>query len=233
MPEFQNVLAIDTALSGCCAGVFVAGKNQGFNQIESMPRGQAERLIPMIGVVLEKADLTYDDLDALVVTVGPGAFTGLRIGLSAARSLSMALDIPLFGITSFQAMMLKYLSESSSNADVGVVLETKRKDFYFQHFSANGEALSEGRALPGDEVSEHLTEPYILIGDACARFQAETGLQGDVEEYALTLPSLIAQALCAGKDLFCPPEPLYLRGADVSQPKKPARILESGAFSSN
>src|SRR5262249_27068835 len=130
MERFQNILAIDTALGACSAGLRVNGKH--FARSEIMLSGHAERLMPMINEVMEEAGVKFPDLDTVVTTTGPGAFTGLRIGLSAAKSLGLALDIPVFGITTLQALALQYSAEKKPSGPLGVILETKREDFYFQ-----------------------------------------------------------------------------------------------------
>lgn len=95
------LLVIDTSLRAC--GVAVSG---GAFALERMERGQEVRLIPLIGEILEIAHLTYKDLKGIVVAVGPGSFTGIRIGLAAAMGLGLALSIPIFGASTLEALGL-------------------------------------------------------------------------------------------------------------------------------
>lgn len=73
---------------------------------EEMARGQAERLMGLLAEVLGAADVTWGELSALAVGVGPGNFTGIRIGVSAARGLALGLGIPAYGVTGFEARTL-------------------------------------------------------------------------------------------------------------------------------
>src|SRR5690606_16700300 len=87
-PGQKPVLAIDTALGACSAAVYDAGFGQTLAvQSVAMERGHAEALVPMIERVMDKSRLAFEDLDRVVTTVGPGSFTGLRVGISAARGI--------------------------------------------------------------------------------------------------------------------------------------------------
>ena len=99
----RPVLAIDAALGACAAAVYDAGLGQTLAvQSYVMSRGHAEVLMPMIERVMRGTG--YESLDAVAVTAGPGAFTGLRIGLAAARGIALAADIPAIGVSAFAAI---------------------------------------------------------------------------------------------------------------------------------
>ncbi len=220
--EFKNILAFDTALQGCSVGVCAGGKV--FARVEMMLSGQGEKLIPIINDVLAEGGLKFADVDAIVTTVGPGAFTGLRIGLSAAKSFGLALDIPVFGITSLQALALQYAKEKPQKHPLAVILETKREDFYFQTFDKDVKADSEARAISGDVIRKVvMTDDYVLIGDGVERFvlPVETN-----SHYLLTDAGFIAKYFYENNkaNVFTADlSPVYLRGPDVTTPKKPAR----------
>jgi tRNA threonylcarbamoyladenosine biosynthesis protein TsaB len=164
MGQFKNILAIDSALQGCGAGVCVDGKISAHG--EAMNSGQAERLMPIVQDVLQAAGLKFFDLHAIVTTVGPGAFTGLRIGLSTAKSLGLALEIPVFGVSTLQTLASQYTNEKKPDGAITVILETKRTDFYFQIFSKGAAPLSEAKALPAEEIAGILkTGDFTVIGD--------------------------------------------------------------------
>ncbi len=110
----MRVLAIDTALAACSAAVLdtaVGGVSAGIVASESLPmvRGHAEALIPLIARVMKAAGMTFPDLDRLVVTTGPGSFTGLRVGIAAARGLGVATKIPVVGVSTLSAYAAPYL----------------------------------------------------------------------------------------------------------------------------
>ncbi len=126
------VLAIDSTMNGCGACLYDDANGVIFSEILEMSRGQAEHLMPLIDDMVQD----YDDIDLIAVTKGPGAFTGMRIGIATAKSLGLALDIPVFGVCTFEAVLNTYLSDDSpeSHGYYGVLLETKRQDYYFQMF---------------------------------------------------------------------------------------------------
>jgi len=88
----MRVLALDTS-GPWCAAALLSGGTCLESLAEDMPRGQAERLLPLAQEVLARHDMAMRDLDAVAVGIGPGDFTGIRIPLSAARGLALALDI--------------------------------------------------------------------------------------------------------------------------------------------
>ncbi|MCV2888015.1 tRNA (adenosine(37)-N6)-threonylcarbamoyltransferase complex dimerization subunit type 1 TsaB [Ruegeria aquimaris] len=102
MPSDPVVLAFDTSAAHCAAALLV-GDRIVATRTEDMGRGQAERLFPLLEEVLAEAGKTWRDLTAIGVGVGPGNFTGIRISVSAARGLALALDIPAVGIDGFDA----------------------------------------------------------------------------------------------------------------------------------
>jgi tRNA threonylcarbamoyladenosine biosynthesis protein TsaB len=215
MPKFKNILALDTALNHCGVGVHMPGGI--FAESVAMMQGHAGHLLPMAECVLKKAATGYDDLEAIAVTVGPGAFTGLRIGLSAARAMAMALDLPLFGITTTQLLALQHTRQKPEK--IMVVLETKRQDFYVQSFDAQGTALSEAAALGKDNIE---IEDFALVGDGAERL---TGKKADI-----SIPDigLMATLLATDPKYFTEgAEPVYLRGADVTLSKRKNRIFEA------
>ncbi len=103
--------------------------------------------MPMIASVLAEAELSVDALDLIAVTIGPGGFTGLRIGLAAARGLALATGVPLLGITSFAAVAASVDARPSApGCSLVVALDSKRSELYLQGFAADGTALADGRA---------------------------------------------------------------------------------------
>ncbi len=222
MPQFKNILAFDTALQGCSVGVCAGGRV--FARTEKMASGQGEQLIPIINDVMAQAGIKISELDAIVTTVGPGAFTGLRIGLSAAKAMGLAIDKPVFGITMLQALALQYVAEKKPTHSLAVILETKRDDFYFQSFDRNAKAEDEARAIAGDALKKILERgDHVMLGDGVERFARPD----EVEASCLLMDAGFAAKYFYennGADVFSKDvAPVYLRGADVSMPKKPQR----------
>ena len=98
------LLAFDVAGNACSAAVWSGGEVVS-HVSEEMERGQAERLAPMLKSVMGRAALVFSQLEMIAVTVGPGSFTGIRIGLSLAKSLALATGRPLYGVTTFELQM--------------------------------------------------------------------------------------------------------------------------------
>lgn len=214
MPGFNNIFALDTALNHCGVGVYASGRV--FAESLDMVQGHAGHLLPMAERVLKKSEIGYDGLEAIAVTVGPGAFTGLRIGLSAARSMALALDLPLFGITTTQLLALQHVRQKPEK--VMVVLETKRQDFYVQSFAVDGSPLSDAAALEKDIID---SGDFTLIGDGVGRFT------GQAARFTAPDIGLMAELLVGDPDFFTKgAEPLYLRPADVTASKRQNRIFE-------
>ncbi len=233
MSSFRTVLALDTAMSGCSVCVYNSDKDELVSKSKSMVRGQAEHLVPLVEEVMLDVGLDYQELDAVITTVGPGAFTGLRIGLSTARSLALALSIPIYGITTLQVLALEYVQRCDLKGQLVVLIETKRDDFYVQVFDKSGRPLKEASALLAEDIAGLLidTEPVVFIGDAIGRFQdvlGEVAPEGIYEEgYDLPSSSVMSQALVKGVSgvILENTEPVYLRDADVSKSKKIQRVL--------
>jgi tRNA A37 threonylcarbamoyladenosine modification protein TsaB len=97
------ILAFDTSAAHCAAALLSGGRIVA-QRSEEMGRGQAERLMPLLQEVMDEAGLDWSGLTRIGVGVGPGIFTGIRIAVSAARGLALALDIPAIGVSGFDAI---------------------------------------------------------------------------------------------------------------------------------
>jgi tRNA threonylcarbamoyl adenosine modification protein YeaZ len=97
------LLAVDTSAADCAAAIFLNGKI--FSTVREMKKGQAEHLFDVIEDTLEQARVKKSQIDLIVVGIGPGNFTGIRIGLAAAKGLALSLKVPLSGVNSFQATL--------------------------------------------------------------------------------------------------------------------------------
>jgi tRNA threonylcarbamoyl adenosine modification protein YeaZ len=167
--------------------------------IEDMPQGQAERIFPAMAELLGGAGVGYPDLTRIAVTTGPGSFTGMRIGLSAARGLSLALGIPAVGIPSLTALSL------SASGAAAVLLDARRGEAYFQQFAAPGEPAGDLQLLPREEAEARLRP-------------GEATLAGPFVDVAA-----LARFAAALEPARWPPEPAYVRGADA-RPQERFRV---------
>ena len=236
----MKILALDTALTGCGVCVYDADTGDAQTMRREMGRGQVEHLIPMAQQAMDKAGVAFADLDMITTTIGPGAFTGVRIGLSAARGFALSLGKPLIGLTTLDVLAAQYFEANKGikNQCLAVILETKRRDFYFQIFDDNGTAVTDAIACSGADIvtalSDYNAQNIICVGDAIERFQGENGdteyqfIDGFGAIDAAVLARLGHNAYMSNADDFATlPAPLYLRPPDVSQPKRKPRILSA------
>ena len=237
MAEFKYILGLDTAMAACSASLFDVAGNNFATQIHQMPRGQAERLVPMAQDVVKEAGISFSDIDAIATTVGPGAFTGLRIGLSTARTFGLALDIPVIGCVTTDVLAKQFFEEQDIEQEqiLAVLIETKRKDFYIRTYNADMSFNTEPQELELGEVLKLLaSENAVCIGDVLSRFQKAAGdnLPANItfiDGYEVPDPEVICRLCKCYEEQGVldkhDAEPLYLRGADTSEPKKKARVI--------
>jgi tRNA threonylcarbamoyladenosine biosynthesis protein TsaB len=213
------VLAIDTSTSACSAALWRDGAVLA-RRLRDMARGQSEALIPMVAEVMAEAGLGFAALDLLAVTVGPGAFTGLRIGLAAARGLALASGLPLAGISTPLAVAAAVpLAERQGRTMIAAV-DSRRDEAWIQAFDETLVPLGEVEALLPEQVAERFTGPVVLAGDAAPRLlalmpQAVMASSSGWPDAAWVAP-LAAALWEKGEALL--PDPLYLRPPDVTLP---------------
>ena len=217
------LLAIDTAGAACSAALWKDGGVRSRRRAE-MARGQAERLIPMVQDVLAGADVSFPALSAVAVTLGPGAFTGVRIGLAAAKGLATALEVPLIGVTCFEAVAAAVPDSSRDGRVLAVVLESKRSDLYLQTFDAGIVPKGPPAAIELERLHDELLfAPVLLAGDAKERAFAALGAHSEVAVFdgddAVDATWVAALAVARWPGSTAPLKPLYLRPPDVTLPR--------------
>jgi tRNA threonylcarbamoyladenosine biosynthesis protein TsaB len=219
-----TTLGIDSTGTACSAAIW-RGERVAARRFAAMERGQAEALMPMVAAVLDEAALAIDALDVIAVTVGPGAFTGVRIGIAAARGLSLASGVPALGVSSFVAAAAQAPLEERRGRPLLVALDSRRTEFFVAMFDADDAPLMPGALLSADEIAARLpAEPLLLAGDGAAALAAAlkgTDLAlaksaGAID--AADVARLAARAWRAGMRPP-PPEPLYLRAPDTTMPR--------------
>lgn len=216
-------LAYDTTGAQCALILLNDGQTVG-RYVEAMDFGQAEVLIPQIRAVLENAGLRFADLGLLAVCVGPGSFTGVRAGISAARAFKMACPgVTVAGITAFEAYVRALEPQELAEINA-VIIETKRDDYYFQLFDENLNRLTDPAAGTYDNLKDLLRHHKVsLVGDGVERFLSRpSGLSLHAIKMleALPIEQLAAAGLKHYRDKVIDyPKPLYLRAPDVAAPK--------------
>ncbi len=219
----MNVLALDTATSACSAALWRDGMVLA-HRFAMMPRGQSEALLPMVRDVMRESGCGFPDLGLIAVTVGPGAFTGLRIGLAAARGMALASGVDCLGLTTLEAVAHGVPAAERDGAPILVALESKRADIYAQVFSSDLAPLGSPRALLPEDLAEMVPSGTVrVVGDAAERTAAALAAAGAdaIVSTAIGVPDAATIAgLAAGRagQVAGPPAPLYLRPPDVRIP---------------
>ena len=204
-------LALDTALDACSVAV-VEGERVHARLSEPMARGHQERLAPMVAEAMSQAGLPFEALRRIGVTVGPGSFTGLRVGLAFARAMALALDIPCVGVGTLRA-----LAASLDAADLAVAaVDARRGQVYLQAFRAGRPAMT-----PEALAVEAAVDVLLALGADGSTPVAGSGaplLAGIGHGVASVLapdPVVLVRLCTARPSADEPPRPLYLRAADA------------------
>ena len=203
------VLAFDTSLAACSAAI-VDGERVLARRVEPMARGHQERLAPLVAEIMAEAGLSFDALDRIGVTVGPGSFTGLRVGLAFAKGLSAALGVPAIGVGTLEA-----LAEPFPGVVVAA-LDAKRGQVYLQGFS-DRRPVTAPDALPVETAAARVAElqPQVLVGSGAPMLSQ---VVSTAAIYAADHVDSLAVARLAAVKPPVPPRPLYLRAPDARLP---------------
>ena len=202
----ERLLIFDTSGAACSAAILADGRVVA-ERYRAMVRGHAEHLVPALGETLAAAGLAWDRLDGIGVTRGPGAFTGLRIGLAAARGLALVLDIPVIGITTFEALAVR------APAGCVVAIDTRREDFYCQRCGPGGTAAGRPEILPAAgalALARAGGLPLVADTPGLAGESAPAG-PPRAAEFAPAIAARYREHGGAGRPGFAMPQPFYLR----------------------
>jgi tRNA threonylcarbamoyladenosine biosynthesis protein TsaB len=216
------LLAFDTAGPDCAAALArddADGAQILARRSERIGRGHAEALIPMIDEVLVEAGLVYGDIQRVAVTTGPGSFTGVRVGIAAARALALALGIPAAGIGSLPAVAAA-AARPNIRGTVIAALYAKRGEVYvYAQDIVSRTVLVPPSAMPAGDTAgilQSLPQPLILTGSAAPLLADALGGSDVIVADTAESPDIADVALLGiAASPNAPPAPLYLRGADA------------------
>ena len=224
----MRVLAIDTALDACSAAVLDTARAE-IVAAESrvMARGHAEALIPMIARVMAAAAIEFNELNRIAVTVGPGSFTGLRVGIAAARGIALAAGKPAIGLTTLSGYAAPHIAADDTRS-VAAVIDARHEHVYLQVFGPGGRTVVAPRVAPLREaVLAALTGSARVVGSGADLITASWPRTEPpptvVDQRGAPDIDWIARLGAAAPDPHAPPKPLYLRPPDA-QPQQ-ARLL--------
>lgn len=228
------ILAIDTALDACAAAVLDTEASKLIAQ-ESQPmkRGHAEALMPLIGRVITQSGIGFAGLGRIAVTTGPGSFTGLRVGLSAARGIALAADKPVVGVTTLTAYAAPVVSRNGEHPVVSAI-DARHDQVYLQVVGGNGGSLVMPQVVPVEEAltAWRFGAPH-LVGNA-ARILADrwpSHVAPPVAVDAREAPDItwVGWLGAAVSPSTAPPRPFYLRAPDVKPAKEAQHTLQQAA----
>jgi tRNA threonylcarbamoyladenosine biosynthesis protein TsaB len=223
----MKILAFDSATSACSAAIWRDGEIPA-RRFQAMERGQSEALIPMVVEVLKEAGLTFAEIDFIAVTVGPGAFTGVRIGLAAARGMALAGGLPIIGVTTFEAMAHGQDADERAGRSLVVAIDAKRTDIYAQSFGPDLSPLGPAAAVMPEALASALpVGPLLIAGDGASLLRAALGA-ADMDRIrfapGIGAPDAVHVAALAAERtataaVDAAPRPLYLRPPDARLPE--------------
>ena len=194
------ILAFDTSSSACTAALFDGAGSCVARRDEMIGRGHAERLVPMIAELLQGRSV-----GSILVGVGPGSFTGIRVAIAAAHGLSIGWDAELAGMSS-----LALIAAGVEGAEVAVAVVGGHGELFVQEFAASGEPASELRNL-APAMAAAATKTPLVIGSGAGQLVDARGWGETRDAWPFA-----ANALGLPKGLrTMPPKPVYARAPDA------------------
>jgi tRNA threonylcarbamoyl adenosine modification protein YeaZ len=226
------LLAIDTAANLCAACVYdgATGRELG-REVLDIGKGHAERLIGVIDSALGRAGIVYKDLDRIGVAIGPGSFTGVRVGVATARGLALALGIPAVGVNTLGALAAEAHADFPDRPILAAI-DGRRGDLYCAVHAPDGVVLSEPAAISvAEAVALARRHDAAVAGNGADAVLAEagekrppdTGLRGATADIGFYARLVAASGATNEK-----PKPLYLRGADA-KPQSGFALARAGS----
>ena len=206
------VLALDTSGVDCSACVYDSASDRVLGEVcEMIGKGHAERLMAVIDGAVQQAQLPLQKVERIAVTIGPGSFTGIRVGVAAARGFALSLGVEAVGVTTLETLALHHLL-TNPGRPVAVGLDAKRNEAYLQTFAADGLPLAEATLLSLDDARGVLSGfDGAVIGSAAPLFAGEEIGSGP-DHFPIASVARSAARKQAGQPK---PAPLYLRGPDA------------------
>ncbi|HEY1735650.1 MAG TPA: tRNA (adenosine(37)-N6)-threonylcarbamoyltransferase complex dimerization subunit type 1 TsaB [Methylovirgula sp.] len=226
----MKILAIDTALAATSACVFEtgAGSPEAAESV-SMERGHAEALLPLIARVMAASDGGFDRLARIAVTVGPGSFTGLRIGIAAARAIALARQLPVVGVSTLAALAAPLILEKQPGLAVAAI-DAHHGNIYLAAFGSDGRTLVLPRLVALRDAMRILEPgPLRLIGSGAPMLAIEASAAGRevrlIDEAIAPDIFWVAKLGLLADPQNSPARPLYLKAPDVKPPARQPAVF--------
>ncbi len=214
----MTILALDTAGSLCAAALYDPHRQKILAEVShDIGKGHAEVLMDYVAQCFSQAGIERSAVSRIAVNIGPGSFTGVRVGVSAARGFGLALSCPVVGISGFEALASEAHEQVGAQALL-VAFSAYRGDIYAQGFAADGTPSTQ--PLAGSEaeiiaVLQQLGADYALCGSAAEQLRHIEGRERTITGTQSSAVIGTFARLAAQREAGKPPEPLYMRGPDV------------------
>jgi tRNA threonylcarbamoyladenosine biosynthesis protein TsaB len=212
------ILAIDTSF-GPVGGALLTLSGGVVASFEAdNPAGtQAETLPPLVADMFVSAGASFQQLDRIAVTVGPGAFTGVRVGLAFAKGLRLATGAAILGVTTLECLAAQAARAAPGHA-VGAAIDAKRGEIYVQAFDASVAPLTGAAAVATESAADmlraSLTSPFVLTGSGAGLL----GIEARIVEAGRVDTKFLAQRMALADPVRYPATPAYLRAPDAKLP---------------
>lgn len=212
MADKTLLLAIDTAGADCAAGLYDMASGRMLAQAsEEVGKGHAEKLMAAVDAVLEKAGRAIADIGRVAVTIGPGSFTGIRVGVAAARGFGLALACPVVGVTALEVIAAAARA-NRPDGNILAAMDAKRGEIYAQVFGPDNQP-----ATPPIVLTPEATAALADLHKAEIAGSGRGPILGEQTGRDVFPIGMIA-TIAAGRDPEAhPAKPLYLRGPGAKQ----------------
>ena len=221
----MKILAIDTALGAASACLFDAATNEALaRETIWLDRGHDQAIIPLIDRVVAGQG-GPSAIDRIAVTVGPGSFTGIRVGISAARAIGLARSVPIVGVSTLSAYVAPIMLDWSDGVAAAAV-DARHGRIFVAAFAGGNPIIAPRISAPREAVRAMGSGPLRLAGSSAAALAIEAWSMGVAAEVVSDAKApdiaFVARLGAAADPASAPPRPLYLKAPDVKPPESAA-----------
>jgi tRNA threonylcarbamoyladenosine biosynthesis protein TsaB len=220
------VLAVDTAGADCSAAIIDYAEDAVrviAVRRDTLGRGHAEHLMPMLRLMLRDSGLGVGDMDRFAVTVGPGSFTGLRVGVSAVRGFALATGRPALGVGTLEALAGSHIG--ASRTGLAATLDARHGNVYIQVFAPDGSAVCAPQAMPAKDAVNLPAFDLVVGSGAPLIVEAMAGCGAGSSMILDTMgcpdPVVLAQLAAKRRPDEAMPVPLYIKAPDAAPARPP------------
>ncbi|MDG2019248.1 MAG: tRNA (adenosine(37)-N6)-threonylcarbamoyltransferase complex dimerization subunit type 1 TsaB [Porticoccaceae bacterium] len=227
-----TILAVDTSTEACSVALQIG--SECIAKYSEEPRSHSRLVMPMVQQVLAEAEIRVNQLDAIGVSIGPGSFTGLRIGFAAVQGMAYGADIPVVPVSTLELMVATYRRQENAQAgEIIALLDARMSEFNLGRYQLGDnhqvKALQTDQLVSAEQAIELLAanQPSAIIGDAGNLFESapqHSGLFTKIYPNAIDILPIAMQQLAQGSAVNIESVDLvYLRGTEAWQKRKRLR----------